>query len=321
MQLNFEQIKSITLGADRVEQVTDGFAFHRMTKSQEQAFFDHREHFLPRAYATTSVRFDFYTNSDYLKIGFCNIKEGTPASFYGFDVFVNGSLVHSHFGNPLKDTDGEFLVELFGDSHVQVFFPNLAIPTIKSVELSDGSTITPFIPKKKLLCFGDSITQGYAAICPSNLYVNIIARRLNADIRNISMASGHFFADAIEKINGFDPDIITVAYGTNDWNGKRELFQPRCEQFMKKLNSLYPDTKVFVILPIWRVDCDEVKELTGDFYSHCDFIKKQAELYGFEVIDGLALVPHDLSLYVDKQLHPNDVGFIHYANNLIKYLK
>jgi lysophospholipase L1-like esterase len=267
------------------------------------------------------VRFDFYTNSDFIKLKYCNVQEGAPGVFYSFDVYLDDKLIYTHFSRNQESDEGEFTVKLECDGRVRVFFPNLSSPEILSVELADGSRVLPFLPQKKLLCFGDSITQGYYAVCPSCSYVNRLAQYLKADLRNIGVGAGHFFDGAITVSEDFDPDIITVAYGTNDWNGDRVLFEPRCKAFMKKLAKLYGGKEIYVILPIWRPDYKEVKEKTGDFFSHCDSIRKEAERYGFNVTYGLDLMPHDEALCVCDGLHPNDAGFAHYALNLYKKIQ
>ena len=50
-------------------------------------------------------------------------------------------------------------------------------------------------------------------------------------------------------------------------------------------------------------------------------MKEQIESYGFTAIDGFPLVPKDASMYSPDLLHPVDVGFVHYANNLVKFIK
>lgn len=321
MKLEFSEIQKITFGAQRILKTENGILFRRMPENVENAFADHREIFRTRAQSTAGVRLDFVTDSDYIKIKYSDITDGAHGVYYSFDVFEDDKLVYTHFDRSANKKSGEFYVPLTKSSRVRVFFPNLASPEISEVELSEKSRVTPFLPKKKLLCFGDSITQGYFALCPSASYVNRIASMLDADVRNIGVGAGHFFEAAVERIDGFDPDIITVAYGTNDWNGDRILFEPRCKDFMKKLHSVYNGKRICVILPLWRSDYKEVKEKTGDFFTHCAFIRTQAEKYGFTVIDGLDLVPHDEALCFGDGLHPSDAGFAHYAQNLIKYIK
>ena len=46
-------------------------------------------------------------------------------------------------------------------------------------------------------------------------------------------------------------------------------------------------------------------------------IRRECAKYGYTVIDGLSLVPHDSRYFYDARLHPNAEGFGHYFANLI----
>ena len=49
-------------------------------------------------------------------------------------------------------------------------------------------------------------------------------------------------------------------------------------------------------------------------------IAAEAEKYGFISVDGALLVPPVAELYTDG-LHPNDIGFSIYAENLIRIME
>jgi hypothetical protein len=52
-----------------------------------------------------------------------------------------------------------------------------------------------------------------------------------------------------------------------------------------------------------------------------DVVISEAEKRGLIHIDGLTLVPPVPALFADKVLHPNDLGFSIYSENLIKALQ
>jgi len=62
-----------------------------------------------------------------------------------------------------------------------------------------------------------------------------------------------------------------------------------------------------------------VKNL-GTVHDARKVIAEEAEKRGFTVIDGFTLVPHRIEYYEDARLHPNDLGFALYTQNLIKAL-
>ena len=66
------------------------------------------------------------------------------------------------------------------------------------------------------LALGDSITQGMVAIRPSGIYPSLISERFGLGLINAGVGGIRFDSDEIDYI-GFEPDIITVALGCNDW--------------------------------------------------------------------------------------------------------
>ena len=126
------------------------------------------------------------------------------------------------------------------------------------------------------------------------------------------------FFPALAKIkDNFTPDVITVAYGTNDFSLREEDdFKVRCRDFYVALSQNYPNSKIFAITPIWRSDY-KGKRNFGPFENVDAFIREAvADLRNVTVIFGFNLVPKDEKYYADLRLHPNDAGFVFYADNL-----
>ena len=71
--------------------------------------------------------------------------------------------------------------------------------------------------KKRILCFGDSISQGYDALYPSNQYTPQLAKLLDAEEYNKAIGGEIFRPELALARDDFEPEYITVAYGTNDW--------------------------------------------------------------------------------------------------------
>lgn len=322
MKLDFEQIKNITVGAIDVKNTDSGVEFYRLTKAQVDGFVKEQADHIKKVYATSCVRLDFHTNSKTLKFAFSDIRCGSSRTYYSFDVYENGEMIYSYFEHYTNVKSDEFTVELSGDSHVQIFFPNLAAVTVGEVSLDDGAKLQPAKLSCNLLMHGDSITQGYDAHLSSMSYANLLARKLNANVVNTAIGGAVFNPEIIDKPEGFTPDIITVAYGTNDWSKlKKEAFINNFDAFLKKLKQTYPTSKAYFILPLWRGDSEERVTDCGKFLDHLAYMKEQIESYGFTAIDGFPLVPRDASMYSPDLLHPVDVGFVHYANNLVKFIK
>lgn len=322
MILTYDEIKKITLGAVDIKLNGDEFKFFRMASAQTDAFAREKPEYKNKTYATSGIRFDFITDARYLNIKIGRMENASSRSFGGFDVLVDGVLyMHIFADNVNEQPITDISVQLFGkECRVQVFFPNLATATLKRVEISDGAVIKPVSPKLRIQCYGDSITQGYDAYYSSRSYVNILARKLDAEVFDQAIGGAKFNSEVIHNLD-HTPDIVTVAYGTNDWSGRDyDTFVGEADKFLKKLKEVYCGTKVFIILPIWRADWDTKTESCG-FYEGRGIIAKIAAECGFEIIDDINLVPHDARMFSDLYLHPNDEGFELYGKTLAGYIQ
>ncbi len=321
MKLTDNQIKSITLGALEIYKDNDGiFRFKRMTDSQAAEFTRESVGFKDKTLATSCVRLDFYTNSDYVNFKFAGLKSGSSRKFYSFDMYVNGNMRVSFRQDSYDITEGNLYAKLEeGEKRIQIYLPSLAMGGVEYVEIADGATLTPAKPKLRMLMLGDSITQGYDAKFTSLTYANVTARMLDAEAVNQAIGGAMFYKEQLE--NTGDYDVVTVAYGTNDWSKKtsREVFTNDCDAYFKKLSEIYPDAKKFAILPIYRGNL--IEKPTGDFYECREIVAECAKKHGITPLESIDYVSHEEIYFADKHLHPNDIGFATYAQRLVEDLK
>lgn len=328
MKLTIEQIKKITKGAVHIEEVDGRIAFFRFTKEQEEAYSTWDADFYKKTFATAGIKLEFYTDSTSL---FIKTRSRPAASrrFLANDIFVDGRLV-GQVGASFEDCeaapDYSYLSGRFelgeGKKRVCVFLPWAFSSQLCELSLDDGASLEPTQSKIKMIMFGDSITHGYDATSPSNAYSVRLAALLEADAVNKAIGGEKFRPELAAMHDGFEPDIITVAYGTNDWNSSsKETFDRDCKCFYDNLAKSYPNSKIFALTPIWRADINDKKDV-GEFSYVSEYINKVTKEHkNITVIEGMDLVPHDTSLFSDKFLHPNDKGFDYYVNNLYKKLK
>ncbi len=334
MKLDPEQIKEITLGAVRVEQTEQGVFFYRFTKEQEELYKLRNKDYYTRSLTTSGVKLRFRTDSKTLFLN-AEVMASGGRTYFSFDVFVNGKKIGAidNFANEELPEDyttvvlerGEVSKKFdlgAGEKEVSVYFPWSNQIVLKNLGLDDDSFVEPVKPSKKILCFGDSITQGYDALCPSNKYITKFAEMLGAEEYNKAIGGEVFFPELATTKEGFEPDYVTVAYGTNDWSiGKKEIFTIRCKEFFENLTKNYPNAKIIAITPIWRKEMNEFRRF-GDFMSVAEIIQEQTK--GFEnvfVVKGFDFVPKNESYYADLRLHPNDKGFAIYFESLAKSVK
>lgn len=330
MKLEFTKIKEISQGAVRVTQEGDGFHFYRFTESQEELYKHRSDDFYQKCRSTSGVRLSFKTNSKTLYLN-ASVSYGSGRQYIALDLFVNGTKVDA-----LKNFDESILPQGYafisypeskfekcftlgeGIKDVCLYLPWSAKTVIQELSLDDGAFVEPIRSQCKLLCFGDSITQGYDALFPSDKYTTRLARWLDAEEYNKGIGGEVFFSELAGEKEEFVPDYITVAYGTNDRGRKMEDFMHACESFFQNLHANYPETKTIVITPIWCKDAEgaEVKQKLDKI---AEFIGKQVENYeNMILVPGFELVEHKETLFGDLSLHPNDKGFECYFENLSK---
>lgn len=334
MNLNLSQIRDITTGAVRIEEIDNNIHFYRFTKQQEELYKNRSDDFYKKTFATSGIKICFHTNSQTLFLR-TEITGGSSRSYFAFDVFVNGVKIdtldnfsdidipqnYTTLNFPLGEFSKEFNLGV-GEKEVCVYFPWSVKVILKEFIIDDNSFIKPVKPNKKMLCFGDSITHGYDALYPSNKYITKLADMLNAEEYNKAIGGEIFFPELAATREDFEPDYITVAYGTNDWNkcSKEELTH-NYKDFLCNLSNNYPNAKIFVITPIWRKDMNESR-LFGDFKSVGEIIQKQTAAFSnISVIQGFEFVPQNEDLFADLRLHPNNEGFEYYFENLSKHIK
>ena len=333
MNLNISQIREITTGAVRIEEIDNAFHFYRFTKQQEDLYKNRNLSFYKKTLSTSGVQIRFRTNSQNLFLS-AEVSNASTRSYFSFEVFVNGKKIDDIKNFSESELSGnytgfEFPLGIFSkkfdlgtsEKEVCIYFPWSVNATIKKLIIDDDSFVTAVKPSKKLLVFGDSVTQGYDALYPSNKYITQIANMLDAEEYNKAIGGEIYFPELAKEREAFEPNYIIVSYGSNDWNrSTKEDLARNCNEIFNNLNNNYPNAKIFVITPIWRKDMNEIRPF-GDFLCVGEIIQKQAAKFAnISVIHGFEFVPKNEDLFADLRLHPNDKGFEYYFKSLSKQI-
>jgi lysophospholipase L1-like esterase len=331
MQLNFDQICAVTHGAAEIRQEEGGIRFYRLTDAQFAAFYAENPSI---GNTCAGIKLVFRTNSRRL-----GLKALLDDALYwwplvSFDIQVNGETIgyldnFSHIENfvpkfdeqlPLGPVEKQFdLGE--GEKVVTVHLPWCHRFLLQQVTLDDDAFAAP-VQKKKLLMYGDSITQGYCATRPSRRLAALAAAGLDMEECNRTMAGSTFLPDVAAAMDPVRPDAITVTYGSNDWGkGKTaEKLHDDCRRFLQALQKNNPGVPIAVVSPIWRSSfaccnpCIDYETVTETLRQAA------AEFDNLHFICGVDLVPHEEAMFFDG-LHPNDEGMAIYAEHLIAQLK
>ncbi len=273
-----------------------------------------------RSVSPAGVKIAFYSAAKTLSLSYKIV--GRARTWAAFDLMQDGALKDSA---TIWEDAGEVSFSLSGDKTVktEIYLPHLVEIYIK--DITADAPLTPVVkPEKRWLCLGDSITQGMDAVHPCLTYPALSAKALGADVLNTGVGGAVFNADNLDYI-GWEPDVITVALGCNDWGQVKDkaAFIENIRAYLEKLTSLYACKNIFGILPIWRSDAETIR--SGMTFSEMrDVIRTEYEKYPFiHVLDGMALVPPNACFYGDAgelKAHPNAEGFLHYGVSLAKVI-
>ena len=320
MRLDPDTLKKITVGAYKVTEEANGFHFTRFTDRQIAAWDALREDLGERSRYSSGVNLDFHTNSKTLTF--------LASTCTMYDVCINGLLrtrVNMHAQRKLGEPAAINLCGPLGDAlddvRVTIYFPrgneSVILPVL---ELDDNSYVKPHEFDHKFLFLGDSITAGCNAEHHSFCYAYSTARFFNAEACNLGVGGGVFDTSYLEKTD-YAPDTVFIAFGTNDYHffeTAAEMETHTCE-FLRTVKEMYSDSakRFFVISPIWRAEFDIVCP-AGNLKSARDIVIRAAKEFDMIHIDGLELVPPIPEFYQDGYLHPGDLGFAQYTQNLLR---
>ena len=304
--LSYTEIRAITVGSPYIVEKADGLYFYKSTESQMAASTSNTVN-------STGVRLDFETDSSMFAF--------TSSQKSKIEVYINGVLTATSYSDTyVKELDTSNKM-----NRVTLFLPSHGLGNISSLSLDEGSSCTRHGFDTTFLFVGDSITQGWNSGVDSLAFAPTVSMHYNAESIIFGVGGAKFNADFLgdKYDSSFSPEVIIVAYGTNDWQANITESQLRnnMKAVLDKLKAWYPDAQIVGISPIWRSDFEAAKfsgynmtftkarEVIADVYSD----------YGITCIDGYDMVSHESSKYADD-VHPNKDGFIEYSENLIAEL-
>lgn len=319
MKLSFEQVASAVRGVARVEEIDGKINFFRFTAEQDAFYARRDKDFHRKSHATSGVILEFDTDSRWLGLS-VEVSSGSSRRFTAHSIFANGQRVGQLGSVIAPEIASECYEGSFdlgdGTKRVKILFPWAACSKLESLTLDDGASFAPLQKEKTVILFGDSITQGYDAELPENSYASQLVAALDANGINKAIGGEVFCPELASLPDAVTPDLITVAYGTNDWSRFCHLTEDAAE-FYRTLRKTYPKTPIVALAPVWRADWQ-------DRPDHTDFrlVAKALEAIAAEVenvhfIDCFGFIPEDTALFSDAYLHPNDEGFRYYADRLI----
>ena len=313
MKLTNEELKKIYCGALYFEETEDGYLkANQYTKAQMDYFEKAFLMWFERCDASSAKTIEFKTAAR--KVSF-EYKIIWKCSEDSIELAIDGLATEIAY---LKDIDMEGSISWDmpeGEKNVTIYLPSDATILIRKFEID--STYESIQKNKKVLWLGDSITQGYGPLRSYQTYVSVANRVLNYDILNQGIGGYVYDKNSLMKMEGYNPDKIIVALGTNqygDENGPQVV-----REYYETLIGIYGEAiPILVITPLWRGDnlegvptlekfCATIREIVGKYKN-------------IKVVDGFKMVPHLEEYYLDN-LHPNGLGTEVYGRNLVEEIR
>ena len=313
MKLTNEELKKIYCGALYFEETEDGYLkANQYTKAQMDYFEKAFLMWFERCDASSAKTIEFKTAAR--KVSF-DYKIIWKCSEDSIELAIDGLATEIAY---LKDIDMEGSISWDmpeGEKNVTIYLPSDATILIRNFEID--STYESIQKNEKVLWLGDSITQGYGPLRSYQTYVSVANRVLNYDILNQGIGGYVYDKNSLMKMEGYNPDKIIVALGTNqygDENGPQVV-----REYYETLIGIYGEAiPILVITPLWRGDnlegvptlekfCATIREIVGKYKN-------------IKVVDGFKMVPHLEEYYLDN-LHPNGLGTEVYGRNLVEEIR
>lgn len=345
MDILGQDVEAYFRGVLDVYQDGDGYRLKRVTDAQTAHYEACNDRWPLRAHCNAGATLVLKTNSKILDVSFSVVMGARQ--YLGLDVEVDGAVLRSvyikDFDRPAEITitnnaqglahviaqgDGAFTVRLFAfedqkERTVCVYLPQSVELSFTAVTVDDDASVTPVQqPERNVLCLGDSITQGMDSLSPMTAYTTQLARLLDAELLNQGVGGHIFDVASFDSSLSYDADWVTIAYGTNDWNGNKTVvdIQKNVRDYLEAVTARYPSIPVYVLSPIWRVIGNEARN-GGTLWDFSRVILETANAFtNVMCVDGLTLMPHQEHLLPDGT-HPNDEGFLHYALNLYRAIE
>ena len=290
---------------------------------------------------SAGISINFQTNSKSIKVKwvlgkYMNLWNMTPVAVNGLDMYgwKNQHWQYVASARPLSDTNSVVIISNL-DGNMNTFRIYLPLYSeLKTIEIGviHGSIIKKagqeFMPKKKVVVYGSSITQGASASRPGMAYPSIVSRDLNVETFNLGFSgTGKMEIAMADILAKMDADVYILDCVPNP---SPKQIHDRAVPFIKRLRELKPDIPIILVESLFRED-GNWNSVKGNYVTNQNKEFRQAyeQLVGEKVqklyyVSNSNLIGDDHEATVDGT-HFTDLGFTRFANHienvLIKILK
>lgn len=284
----------------------------------------------PHSANSSGGRIRFVTDSPYIaiKVKHGPYNNGSPhlsrLSSLGVDLYVNKDGKETYFASYYPPIDKEEECEGIKyfknaeEREITVYMPTGTTVSEFEIGLKKGSTLSEhkeYKHKTPVVFYGSSITNGYAASRPGNMYEAFISRKLDCDFINLGF-SGAAKGEPVlaEYIAGLKMSAFVMDYDHNAPNAEHLLNTHKA--FFEITRKKQPDLPViFVTKP--DAGLDEENQARREAILGTYMSARQSGDKNVYFIDGYSLFPdiarHDCTV---DGCHPNDLGMYFMAERI-----
>ena len=206
----------------------------------------------------------------------------------------------------------------------EILLPWSVALEIESIDVDDDARVDECqvdIAKGKMLCYGDSITQGYCASGPSLTWPHLLADKIKWNTINLGFGGAAFCEPEVAEYiaSRSDWDALTVTAGINTAASGRESassFHDTYKAFLEIVRSTHPYKPILCITPMFYSTADGDDTWlnacgcrVSEYREAVESVVSERSASGdkhIHLLDGLAIIGSEE--YLADTVHPIDEG-------------
>ena len=216
-----------------------------------------------------------------------------------------------------------------GEKLLELWLPQHAEFRLRSLEVSDGATVSPYEDTRpRWVTYGSSITHCRAAASPSFTWPAIAARKQGLNLTCLGYGGNcHLEPMVARMIRDLPADFLSMKVGINIYGSESlspRTFQSAIIGFVHIVREKHPDTPFVVISPIFSPGRETTANAVG--FTLSDMRREVAEAVqamnahgdtNLHYVNGLELFGSDLAHLLPDDLHPDAEGYKIMGRNFV----
>ncbi len=180
-----------------------------------------------------------------------------------------------------------------------------------------------YLPNRKYLAYGSSITHGSIAVYQENCYASHIGRHFSADTQNLGFAGSAGLEKEVAEFiaNECEFDFATLEMGINILDVGPVEYEHRVRKFVPIIANGHPNSTIFATDVYYCIsDMDENDGRAAKYREIVERVLTELNLPNVKYINGLKLLDSEEHLAAGL-IHPTPSGQNLIAKNFIKFME